>query len=488
MSDTPMNRGFSSQSQNRPESIPSNTIHGKHIVSKMSKSRWFTRGWTLQELLAPSHEVFFASGWTVLGDRNSMAKWIADITGIHIGALKDRSIIHRYSIAQRMSWAATRETTRSEDIAYCLLGIFNIHMPMLYGEGSAAFIRLQKEIMKTSDDHSIFSWELQDSERGPLTGALATTPKAFLSCSSVVRDDDIGLSPFAVTNLGVSMNLWSIQSWYGSIISVGLNCAKELRGCDDPLSALHNGRTFCRRFQAWIFLCRVEYDIYQRVHLPASTVFFQHFYYSSVKMTKTALFIEIHKSPTRRPLPLPAVLVPPIRKSIQDYPLTSGLTITFGWGTVNRLNRFEQTFDLGQFCSQTLKGQSRMGTSHQLVSSPTFTLLLSITWDEHIQAHNCTHSIFAGPAGMFSGRIIDAEQRKRLFDGIPTTGDIGDLVGLTLRIHNQLRHDFANAFQHARCSPITPVVVFSPQGLQNLHGQREVVVDILFKENQEPMF
>lgn len=382
-----------------------------------------------------------------------------------------------------MSWAATRETTRKEDIAYCLLGIFHIHMPMLYGEGDAAFTRLQKEIMKSSDDHSIFAWELQDDVREPLTGALATTPKVFLSCGSVVRADDVGRSPFAITNLGLSMNFLSIQSWFGNIILVGLNCARELRGRDDPLNVLPSGRTFCRRFQIWIFLRHVEYNIYQRVHLPASTVFFQHFYLSSVEKTKTNLFIEIQKSPMRRSLPLPDMLVPAIQKPTRDFPLTSGLTIILGWGIMDKLNRFKQAFDLGQFCSQILKCRSPMGASHQLVSSPTFSLILSIAWDEHMQPRNCTHSIFAGPPDIFLSKIIDAETREHLFDDASAIGDVAGLVGLMSRIHNQLRHEFSDAFRNASRSPTAPVLVFSPQELQNLHGQRELVVDIIFREN-----
>ncbi|RYP07642.1 hypothetical protein DL764_002379 [Monosporascus ibericus] len=109
----------------------------EHVQPLFAKSRWFTRGWTLQELLAPSREVFFAKDWTALGDRNQLSRSISDIARIHIGALRDRSTIWQYSVAQRMSWAADRQTIRREDVAYCLLGIFNIHMPMLYGEGLA---------------------------------------------------------------------------------------------------------------------------------------------------------------------------------------------------------------------------------------------------------------------------------------------------------------------------------------------------------------
>lgn len=114
----PENLGFGFRSRELTEPTHAKNVLNPQIRPIMSKSRWFTRGWTLQELLAPSELVFFAVDWSALGDRIGMADWVADITGIHIAALMDRSTIQHYSIAQRMSWAATRETTRSEDIAY----------------------------------------------------------------------------------------------------------------------------------------------------------------------------------------------------------------------------------------------------------------------------------------------------------------------------------------------------------------------------------
>lgn len=482
-----MSRVFGFRSPTHTPSNNSITIFNNLLFSRLSESLWFTRGWTLQELLAPSQVVFFAADWAVLGDRNVMSSWIADITGIHIGALRDRSTILRYSIAQRMSWASPRETTRSEDIAYCLLGIFNIHMPMLYGEGEAAFTRLQKEIMKSSDDHSIFSWELQGNEREPLTGALAATPKAFISCGSVVRNDDVGRSPFAVTNLGLSMNFSFIQSWFGSILLVGLNCARELRGRDDALNVLPSGRTSCRRFQIWIFLRHIEDSIYQRVHLPASTVFFQHFYTCSVQRKIIELFIEIQKSPQRRPLPVPEILVPSLQKFIPHPTSSSGLMITLGWGMMNRLNRFEEAFDSGNFFSQPLKHRSPMDISHQLVSSPNFTLLFSIAWDQNMRPRHWTHSVFAGHPSMFSSEAISVEKWKYLFNDSHTTIEVNDLVGIMSRTHNLLQQDFKDSFRHANLSAIAPIVVFSRQELQNLHGRCELVVDIIFRENPEPV-
>ncbi|KAJ8111178.1 hypothetical protein OPT61_g6167 [Boeremia exigua] len=114
-------------------------------------SRWWTRAWTLQELLAPGFVQFFDMNWRRIGTK-------ADIIDAH--TLCNSHGIHSNSVAQRMSWAAHRKATRAEDVAYSLLGIFQISMTMLYGEGEGAFLRLQKEIVHATDDLSLFAWNL----------------------------------------------------------------------------------------------------------------------------------------------------------------------------------------------------------------------------------------------------------------------------------------------------------------------------------------
>ncbi|KAK0638976.1 heterokaryon incompatibility protein-domain-containing protein, partial [Cercophora newfieldiana] len=121
------------------------------------KSVWFTRGWTLQELLAPRSLVFYSRDWMAVGTRASLALEISAVTRIPSHVLNTGDFSGT-SVAQRMSWAAGRQTARTEDRAYSLMGLFGVHMPMLYGEGEHAFIRLQQEIIRSSDDLSIFSW------------------------------------------------------------------------------------------------------------------------------------------------------------------------------------------------------------------------------------------------------------------------------------------------------------------------------------------
>ncbi|OHW89484.1 HET domain containing protein [Colletotrichum incanum] len=120
-------------------------------------SRWFTRGWTLQELLAPPLVEFYTADWSYIGTREDLADILEEQTNISKDALKS-SALAAFSVRTKMRWAAARQTTRVEDIAYCLLGIFDINMPLLYGEGSRAFRRLQEEILKTTEDYSILIW------------------------------------------------------------------------------------------------------------------------------------------------------------------------------------------------------------------------------------------------------------------------------------------------------------------------------------------
>ncbi|KAI4618937.1 hypothetical protein J4E83_005888 [Alternaria metachromatica] len=110
--------------------------------------RWFTRGWTLQELLAPRSVVFFSMDGTRIGDRSSLAKEIARETSIPVAALENGpDFTLKYPVEERMNWAEHRQTKREEDAAYCLLGIFEVQMPLIYGEGKEkAFGRLKKEI------------------------------------------------------------------------------------------------------------------------------------------------------------------------------------------------------------------------------------------------------------------------------------------------------------------------------------------------------
>jgi len=112
---------------------------------EIGSCRCLTRGWTLQELVAPSIIEFYAYNWTKIGTKMSLQGIIAKLTGIPTAFLSGTIQANDYTVAERILWASDRQTTRKEDEAYSPLGIFNIYMPMLYGEGTNAFQRLQEE-------------------------------------------------------------------------------------------------------------------------------------------------------------------------------------------------------------------------------------------------------------------------------------------------------------------------------------------------------
>jgi hypothetical protein len=171
------------------------------------KSKWFTRGWTLQELIASPSVMFFDSKWGELGTKDSLGTLIAEITQVSREVLQDANTMERFSVAQKMSWASRRVTTRVEDIAYCLLGIFGVNMPLLYGEGEHAFIRLQEEIMKNTTDHTIFAWTSDSYTFTDIPGLLALTPAHFNKSGKYVQSVGLAVNPFSVTNKGIHLQL-----------------------------------------------------------------------------------------------------------------------------------------------------------------------------------------------------------------------------------------------------------------------------------------
>jgi hypothetical protein len=204
---------------------------GNMSADRLRQARWISRGWqvftlftfrrdsmltrnvrTLQELIAPRHVEFYDKNWIPQGTRAQYAEVLADVTNIKIGHLKawsggwGRRELDQYSIADRMSWVGDRQTARPEDIAYCLFGIFDVHLPPLYGEGAKkAFRRLQEEIMKTSTDLSLLAWS------GPSflhLSVLAESPRRFKGTKSIMFHDYVEeVEPFKMTNKGLRVKI-----------------------------------------------------------------------------------------------------------------------------------------------------------------------------------------------------------------------------------------------------------------------------------------
>ncbi|KAK7444084.1 hypothetical protein VKT23_015482 [Stygiomarasmius scandens] len=200
--------------------------------SAFRHSRWFSRGWTLQELLAPTYAVFLDCNWTEIGTKWSLRDAISAITTIPRRVFECGDI-DSYSIAQKMSWASRRETTRPEDQAYCLMGIFGISMSPIYGEGGTkAFMRLQQEIIKISDDRSIFAWIASEGDTEP-RGLLARSPYEFRASGEVgVSDSDIlgDKSSFSFNNNGLHIHIPLVQHFENSLFLASLHCQAERDG------------------------------------------------------------------------------------------------------------------------------------------------------------------------------------------------------------------------------------------------------------------
>ncbi|KAK4902344.1 hypothetical protein LTR27_001248 [Elasticomyces elasticus] len=239
----------------------------ERTLALLSGSVYFTRGWTLQELIAPKRMIFCSAEWLVLGwkargsedskfGKLTMADGspcitsiLSKITGIGSYVLQHPQQHQKRSMATRMSWASRRETTRPEDLAYSLLGLFSVNMPLLYGEGaSKAFIRLQLEIIRKSTDDSIFAWQKQSYSNS--RGLLCPSPKAFTSARNIwslcneepsqaahlklcgpLTDSRFlaGRSSYSMTNKGLEFRApaWLVVNGYKHVYVVWLACARR---------------------------------------------------------------------------------------------------------------------------------------------------------------------------------------------------------------------------------------------------------------------
>ena len=255
------------------DALPLSRSQATALASSFGKSRWFTRGWTLQELLSPCKVVFYSASWKLIGDREEWRNQISQITSIPYSALtQETRDFTKFSIAQRMSWAASRETTRVEDVAYCLLGIFGVHMPLLYGEGSNAFIRLQEEIMRNSDDQSIFAW--QNSDAIGFThhlSFLSPSPKYFQNSSMCAVHVWEQSQPYSMTNSGLQVNAILLQnaSRWGDVHVLCLPVYDELHPdlvVGLPLTLLSTiGDQFARASGSLIFITALDLQQVGRV-------------------------------------------------------------------------------------------------------------------------------------------------------------------------------------------------------------------------------
>lgn len=163
----------------------------------------------MQELIAPVFAYFFDRNWRYIGTKHELCDSITAITGISKAVLINADDCAMISVAQKISWAAKRNTTREEDQLYCLFEIFSINLPLLYGEGGKAFTRLQEAIIRTTNDLSLFAW--QSDARNNMEdarGVLARSPGEFALSGNIIFPQLSDPNPkFALTDIGLEIKV-----------------------------------------------------------------------------------------------------------------------------------------------------------------------------------------------------------------------------------------------------------------------------------------
>jgi len=190
--------------------------------------KWPTRGWSLQELIAPQHLEFYDQNWIKRTTKLESRAVLTAATGLSEDVLEDSALLARVPVAQRMSWVSRRQTTRLEDMAYCMLGIFDINMPLIYGEGEKSFLRLQEEIAKQNSDLSLFAWKApppeQSSDDHNFRGIFARSPKEFADCHQMnFRNVVNSYKEFTITNRGLRLEAQPIKLFGASLDDLVLN-------------------------------------------------------------------------------------------------------------------------------------------------------------------------------------------------------------------------------------------------------------------------
>ncbi|KAI1187774.1 HET-domain-containing protein [Nemania serpens] len=244
------------------------------IGQGLKKCKWFSRGWTLQELIAPKHMEFYDCDWNYFGSKTQLAPVLSWITGVDSAVLRG-GLLGNVLVGQRMSWAADRQTRRVEDLAYCLLGIFDINMPLLYGEGEKAFTRLQEEIVRSSNDLSIFAWTASLGDRRSFRGLWASSASEFKSCRFLVKPalewnvrGEYGITSRGLRTTDMIRIVRGNSSRKGSYF-LPLDCVDARQKKDIRFVSLEQyGPSLFARRKPWLYDTVVDIDVYQASRLP----------------------------------------------------------------------------------------------------------------------------------------------------------------------------------------------------------------------------
>jgi len=229
-------------------------VHGH---DELANSSWFTRCWTLQELIAPRRVEFYDQNWKFFGSKNRLCEQIATITWIGVEVLRCRADpTTACTVAVRLSWAARRKASRVEDEAYSLLGLFALSMPTLYGSGEKAFQMFLEEVLRRTGDVTSLVWNKPlESHATSLSGLLPSSPAAYASKRCARTTGSLSRSLSVVAD-GIELDVLTIPYTLGSFL-----CILDCRPADDET-------------QYAILLAQLETDgEYGRLHPSESSVF-----------------------------------------------------------------------------------------------------------------------------------------------------------------------------------------------------------------------
>lgn len=209
---------------------------------QLTDSEWFERGWTLQELIAPGAITFFDREWSPIGTKTNLVLELSRKTRIPEEIINNKIKPFACSVAQRMSWAANRITTREEDRAYSLMGLFDIYMPIIYGQRERAFLKLQQEIIhdsRHSRDESIFAWDMEfPGNTSVYSGLFSPSPLAYANCRDIIQTSG---SRGILEQTG-ELSIWSSMFPYSpGIYFATLNCIN--RACPESRVYIMIGNT-----------------------------------------------------------------------------------------------------------------------------------------------------------------------------------------------------------------------------------------------------
>lgn len=454
------------------------------LVSKegeqFEESRWWNRGWTLQELLAPRNVVFLANDWTILGTKAGNSGYIAHFTNIHREALEDFTTISSFSVAQRMSWAANRQTTKAEDIAYCLMGIFDVSMAMVYyGNGEKAFQKLQEEILKRSDDHSILAWDLLQDPRNPWTTALAPSPDAFRYCGSIVRSREINPSWSTVTNIGVHANLPLLKTAGTGCFLGGLNCVMQLRRempQGDPPDPVHG----VRDFQVWIPLRQVGETLFVKYHLPLSKVFLQQSYALASQWMRHNIYISNNVQSSG----IGGRFLPQELPSNQHHTVQSdGVLLAFGAGNFNSTSgMFQAVADIRKYTLRGLGARGSLTMSHRAISVGSYSTIVSVAWNMERHPIYWLATTIRDPAGSLVCSMLANVEWRSLFEAHGTCHGGGNAGSSQLQLlHERIKKTYGDATKEI----LSPLILMEKHALEDLLGQKELIVEFIIREPQQ---